>query len=211
MNINLYASAAKQVERHSPNSVPRKHCHRRAVSYEDDQERDAKHARLDCNTRAKKDEEMTEAQETEILQNLIDANNELRNQVQILRSVPDMIVAFDLDGNIQYTNYGNNKLESFWEMTTPNTKGLIEMGITNALAQEPEANRSWPLFSGRAMQLHILFMNEQGQPKLQLISLKGTIYHNDDSSLECVVSIRSIVRTGMRHVVSFASVDTGSS
>ena len=107
---------------------------------------------------------------------------------KILENLPGMVFAFDLDGNIQYTNSNDKRLASFWEITTPNTQAVIETAITNAMAQEPAADGTWPLFGGRSMALHLVFKNGQELEELQLISIKGTIYLID-SSPECVVTL----------------------
>lgn len=179
----------------------KKQFHHRAVSYEEETQSEpkCKHARLD-------NDEILEAQELDQLEALISANNALRRQVQILHNVPDEIIAFDLDGNIRFSNSSYMKSASFWEMATPSSTALIQTGINNALVEDAQEDGSWPLFGGRSVSLQLLFKGNHDVQVTRLVSLKGTIYLYDERP-ECVVTIRPLAAT-TDNVVSDTSVCT---
>jgi PAS domain-containing protein len=114
-------------------SHAKKRCHHRAVSNDERKapEPETKHARFDLNDN---EDDVLESQETAEVKHLLEENIELQRQVRILSSVPDVIVVFDLDGNINYTNSEDIKeIISFWDMLTPSSGSLIQTAITNAL------------------------------------------------------------------------------
>lgn len=191
MSNNMCTSKPNQVEELSS---ARKRFHGRAVSYEEEKaaEPDSKHARHDRNINA---------HENVVLKDLIKTNDELRHHVQILDSIPDIVVVFDLNGNIKFTNSEAIAASSFWEMTTPDSKAFIQTAITNALVEESQDDGSWPLFNGRSVSCKFVRQTRS-------VSLKGNVFLNEEN-VECIMTMRPMTTdVHANNVVSDASVGT---
>ncbi|KAL3775774.1 hypothetical protein ACHAWO_003623 [Cyclotella atomus] len=173
-------------------SDPKKLFHHRALSYDEDKETEpkSKHSRLDSHDNEQ--EEPHDLMDLLDLEELLNVNMELRQQVSILKNVPDELFVIDLNGNIRLSNSKESKGTSFWELTTQSREALIQTAITNALTEEAEEGGSWPLFNGRPMSLHFIYKDQHGRcQEPRLVSIKGTIYLNGEMP-ECVVAVRQI-------------------
>jgi PAS domain S-box-containing protein len=152
-----------------------------------------------------------------ICEELVGENIQLKRQVQILDSIPDSIVAFELSGRIVFVSHsfldflGLSKAHeiedtSFWEQVTEDSKNGIRSAFTDALIEDTPSNEddSVPLAEGRSLHINFVVKDEQGRRDRRLGSLKGMVHVNEGVP-ECVCSIRPITHSNqLKHVTSSA-------
>jgi PAS domain S-box-containing protein len=140
--------------------------------------------------------------EARVLLDLVRENTVLRHQVQILESVPDLIVAFDLNGHIFFASQsvldflGLSSPEevqgrSFWDLITHESKVLIQRELNEALqVQKEECCKSAELAGGRSLMVYVV-IKEQGQDEeSHLVSLKGVVHASQHDEPTCFCSIQ---------------------
>ncbi|EED88872.1 predicted protein [Thalassiosira pseudonana CCMP1335] len=131
------------------------------------------------------------------LDDLTHENTELRRKEQILRAIPDLIVAFDASGTISFVsesvsrflNYNTNELEdtSFWDCLTEDSVKMIKSAFMDALAvKRSPSEDSLVLANGDSLLVKLVDKHSQDG---KLVSLKGVVHFTEDSP-ECVCSIR---------------------
>ena len=152
-----------------------------------------------------------------ICEELVGENIQLKRQVQILDSIPDLIVAFELSGRIFFVSHsvldflGLPKAQeiegtSFWEQVTEDSMSVIRSAFTDALIENTPSNEddSVPLAEGRSLHINFVVKDEQGRRETRLGSLKGMVHVNEGVP-ECVCSIRPITHSNqLKHVTSTA-------
>ncbi|KAL3797568.1 hypothetical protein ACHAWO_012582 [Cyclotella atomus] len=131
------------------------------------------------------------------------ASNQDADQSSILESVPDLIVAFDLNGHIFFASQsvldflGLSSPEevqgrSFWDLITHESKVLIQRELDEALqVQKEEGCESAELAGGRSLMVYVV-IKEQGQDEeSHLVSLKGVVHVSQEhDEPTCICSIR---------------------
>lgn len=126
-------------------------------------------------------------------------NIDLRRKVQILQSIPDLIVVFNSSGCISFVSQSvpafldmqNQEIEgtTFWDYLTEDSVNLIKSEFMNALAEKrnPEDD-SAVLCHGQSL-LVKLVDKEGGEPSV--VSFKGVV-HFTDNAPECISSMRPV-------------------
>lgn len=134
------------------------------------------------------------------LSQLISENSALRGQVQILKSVPDLIVVFDASAHVHFVSQSVVDflgLESsadiegtpFWELVTEDSKSVIRRAFTDAVTKAEEADDSCACLND-GIPLSINFLkSKNGCKDSHLVSFKGTVHLNNGEP-ECVCSMR---------------------
>lgn len=152
----------------------------------------------------------TESAAADSLSSLIIANSRLRRQVQILESVPDLVVVFDSSGCISFVSRSvtdflgsADELEgtSFWNLVTEESQGLIQTAVADAINEEAGSEESYALLNNGSPLLIDLFTNGQ---ESQIASIKGTVFVHQGEP-ECVCSIR--VGPHQAHLQNFNRFD----
>ena len=152
------------------------------------------------------------------VEDIVNEQPELRRQVKILESIPDLIVAFESSGRVFFASHSlldflglskANEIEDtlFWERLTPQSAGVIREEVTAALkhATEAEEEECTPIAEGRSVQVDLVVKDGQGRLITILVSLKGMVHTNEGVS-DCVCSIRLIADTAeVKHVCSAVS------
>ena len=129
---------------------------------------------------------------------------ELRRKADIIRSLPDLIVAFDISGHIFFASQSvlefiglvkADEIEgkSFWDLFDARSKVLIQKSFDEALAAElkEEDDDSTPLDGGMPLNVRMVLQDEQGRIEAHQVSLKGTACVNNNVP-ECVCSLRLV-------------------
>jgi PAS domain S-box-containing protein len=138
-------------------------------------------------------------EEDAILLALVRENAKLRHQVQILDSVQDFIVAFDLEGRILFASQsilrflGLRRAEdiegkSFWELLKYESRVLVQKELEDAIAQKIPGEDPQPIANGRTLMVCIV-VKENGMEENYLVSLKGML-HVEDHDPQCICSMR---------------------
>ena len=138
------------------------------------------------------------------IQDMITEGVELRRQVGVLQSLPDLIVSFDVSsGEIFFASnstlqfLGLAKLEniegsSFWKFVNHESKDRIEKELQDALALElDEGEDSVALNNGMPLMIGMVVDVAKGIQEKQVVSFKGTV-RIDDEAPECICSIRLV-------------------
>lgn len=136
------------------------------------------------------------------VENLKTENVELRRKEQVLRSIPDLVIAFDSGGSISLVSdsaarlFGcaKNELEgtSFWDLLAEDSVQLIKAFFMDALAAKRSSNDdSTPLSNGDSLSVKMMHVGgkEEGEGDCFSASLRGAVHHLGESP-ECVCSIR---------------------
>ncbi|KAL7476042.1 hypothetical protein ACHAW6_001928 [Cyclotella cf. meneghiniana] len=126
-------------------------------------------------------------------------NSDLRRKVQILQTIPDLIVVFDSSGCISFISQSvstlldmtNQDLEgtSFWNCLAEDSVKLIKSAFMDALAEKRKLDDDpTPLSHGESMLVKLVDKNTR---ETRAVSLKGVV-HCTGVAPECVCSIRPI-------------------
>lgn len=132
------------------------------------------------------------------VEDLKDENTELRRKEMILRSIPDLIVAFDSSGCMSFVSQSVNRFldftsyelenTSFWDRLTEDSVRLIKSSFMDALAvkRKPEEDTT-ALADGKLVPVRIIDKDgkkDEGLP----FALKGVVHFAADSP-ECVCTL----------------------
>ena len=135
------------------------------------------------------------------IDDLTTENTDLRRKVQILQSIPDLIVVFDSSGRISFISQSvstllhleNRELEgtSFWDHLTDDSVKMIKSAFMDALAEKRKSgDDSTLLCNGESVPVKLVDKNG-GEEVTKVVSLKGVVHFTGDAP-ECVCSIRPI-------------------
>lgn len=153
-----------------------------------------------------------EVDDESLLLALARENAALKHQVQILESLPDLIVGFDLSGRIFFasqsvldflglTQAKDIEGTSFWELVTFESRVLIRRELDAALAaQKVQGGDAVPLASRRSLMVYVVIKKE-GREETHQVSLKGMVHMNEGDP-NCICSIRLCAN-------AFCRVDSG--
>jgi hypothetical protein len=126
-------------------------------------------------------------------------NADLRRKVQILQSIPDLIVVFNSSGCISFVSQSvpdfldmaDQELEGtiFWDYLTADSVNLIKSAFMDALAvkRNPEDD-STVLCNGESLMVKLID-KDGGEPITA--SMKGVV-HFTDNAPECISSMRPL-------------------
>lgn len=126
-------------------------------------------------------------------------NIDLRRKVQILQSIPDLIVVFDSSGCISFVSQSvptfldmeRKAIEgtTFWDYLTDDSVNLIKSAFMDALAEKrnPEDD-STLLCHGESLLVKLL---DKDGCEPSVVSFKGVV-HFTDNAPECVSSMRPV-------------------
>eukprot|EP00804_Cyclotella_cryptica_P020238 CCRYP_010914-RB/>CCRYP_010914-RB protein AED:0.04 eAED:0.04 QI:366/1/1/1/0.5/0.33/3/593/507 len=126
-------------------------------------------------------------------------NTDLRRKVQILQTIPDLIVVFDSSGCISFISQSvstlldvtNQELEgtSFWDCLAEDSVKMIKSAFMDALAEKRKSEDDpTPLCHGDSLLVKLVDKNAGDS---RAVSLKGVV-HFTGVAPECVCSIRPI-------------------
>jgi PAS domain-containing protein len=126
-------------------------------------------------------------------------NIDLRRKVQILQSIPDLVVAFDSSGCISFVSRSvpafletqASELEgaSFWDYLTEDSVNVIKSAFMDALAEKRNPDDDSTLLCHGESLLIKLVDKEGNEPSL--VSFKGVV-HFTDNAPECISSMRPV-------------------
>lgn len=126
-------------------------------------------------------------------------NIDLRRKVQILQSIPDLVVVFDSSGCISFVSQSVpafletqvSELEgaSFWNYLTEDSVNLIKSAFMDALAEKRNPDDDSTLLCHGESLLIKLVDKEGNEPSL--VSFKGVV-HFTDNAPECISSMRPV-------------------
>jgi len=126
-------------------------------------------------------------------------NTDLRRKVQILQTIPDLIVVFDSSGCISFISQSVSTLleityqdlegTSFWNCLAEDSVKIIKSAFMDALAEKRKLeDDSTPLCHGEPMLVKLV---DKNAGETRAVSLKGVV-HFTGVTPECVCSIRPI-------------------
>jgi PAS domain S-box-containing protein len=161
--------------------------------------------------------------EGQLLLRLARENAALRRQVQILESIPDLAVAFNLDGPIYFASQSaldflglscpeDIQGASFWDLVTYKSRILIQRELEEALnVHEEGGSESTALAGGSTLMVYVVIKEQGCDEESHLVSLKGVVHTNEGGEHTCICSIRLATRALHRvdscTVISVASRD----
>jgi PAS domain-containing protein len=133
------------------------------------------------------------------IEDLKEENDDLRRKEQILRSIPDLVVAFDSSGQISFASHAvtvflQREVEdlegnSFWDVLTEDSVRLIKSSFMDALAVKRQSDEdSTPLADGKSITVKMLSKDGSENTGFPM-SLKGMVHFAGEAP-ECVCSIR---------------------
>eukprot|EP00804_Cyclotella_cryptica_P009956 CCRYP_015402-RA/>CCRYP_015402-RA protein AED:0.00 eAED:0.00 QI:760/1/1/1/0/0/2/15/269 len=137
------------------------------------------------------------------LDNLINEHYELKRQVHILESVPDLIVAFESSGRVFFVSQsvlsflGLDRAEDvegtlFGDWVAADSNALVQTAFMEALEEMTQTEcDSVPLAHGRSILIKFVVKNEHCSDETMFLSLKGVVHANGGIP-DCVCSIRPI-------------------
>jgi transcriptional regulator with PAS, ATPase and Fis domain len=126
-------------------------------------------------------------------------NTDLRRKVQILQTIPDLIVVFDSSGCISFISQSVSTLldityqelegTSFWNCLAEDSVKIIKSAFMDALAEKRKLEDDpTPLCHGKQMLVKLV---DKNAGETRAVSLKGVV-HFTGVAPECVCSIRPI-------------------
>lgn len=151
----------------------------------------------------------------DVLSALVKENHELKHQSAILASMPDLVVAFDNNGNIGFASQAaidffhiesgkhTEVRVSFWDVVTEESKTFIQKLFSDAVAEEGNSEEDFVLLNGGLpLKVAFLVQSKQGHyQEVQMASLKGTVHLQGDVH-ECICNIRLLLPTSSESSLS---------
>lgn len=140
-----------------------------------------------------------------LLDDLKDENEGLRRKEQILRLVPDLVVAFDSSGCISFASHSAARFldrtadelqdTSFWDMLSEDSENLVKGAFIDALAieRDDEDSDCTALWEGAPMHVELTDLNGE----VRSFSMAAVV-HFECEGPECVCSIRPKEQVGRR-------------
>jgi PAS domain S-box-containing protein len=126
-------------------------------------------------------------------------NVDLRRKVQILQSIPDLVVVFDSSGCISFVSQSvpaffdmqASEIEgaSFWNFLTEDSVNLIKSAFMDALAEKRNPEDDSTLLCHGESLLIKLVDKDGNEPSV--VSFKGVV-HFTDNAPECISSMRPV-------------------
>jgi PAS domain S-box-containing protein len=128
------------------------------------------------------------------IEELKEENDILRRKVEILRSIPDLVIVFDSGGNIEFVSQSVSQFldftpqelqgSSFWDRLSDDSVRQMKAAFMDALAVKSKGSQSTSL--GNTV-WNLSLLDKNGTEKF--VSLNGTVHFYGDAP-ECVCSIR---------------------
>ena len=154
-------------------------------------------------------------QDCNTITHLANENANLFNQVRILESIPDWVLAFDSEGRVFYSskpvlhflglNEENVEGTLLWEYFTHGSKALIKRAYNDVIMNDSKDDGS-PLACGRP-----LLVKLRSGEKSQLVSLTGIVHLSENDGPSCVCSMRPVVTPRSNMASTVISLSSASS
>lgn len=144
------------------------------------------------------------------IEELKDANDDLRRKEQILSNMPDLVIAFDLGGKILFISNSSQKFlgfsprelknTSFWDRLCADSVRLLKAAFMDALVARKPGLDMITLGDG-LWEVQLISRNGESM----IVSLNGVV-HFEGENPECVCSIRPINPRPSNKVSGFSKV-----